>query len=194
MNKSEFLNKLDAGLTGLSWEERQERLNFYAEMIDDRMEEGLTEEEAVAAVGSPEQILRQIAPPAPSDTVQRRRLTIGIILLLILGSPLWLSLLIGALSAILSVYVSLWSVIISLWAVFVSLVACAVGLTVAGIINLCTNNMSSGFVLIGAGLISAGLAIFLFFGCRALTNGTVAVTKKIFLAIKNRIAGKEKAL
>ena len=44
------------------------------------------------------------------------------------------------------------------------------------------------------GLISAGLAIFLFFGCKALTNGTVAVTKKIFLAIKNRITGKEKAL
>ena len=194
MNKSEFLNKLDAGLTGLSWEERQERLNFYAEMIDDRMEEGLTEEEAVAAVGSPEQILRQIAPPAPSDTVQRRRLTIGIILLLILGSPLWLSLLIGAFSVVLSVYVSLWSVIISLWAVFVSLVACAVGLIVAGIISLCTENMSYGFVLIGAGLISAGLAIFLFFGCRALTNGTVAVAKKIFLAIKNRIARKEKAL
>jgi hypothetical protein len=54
--------------------------------------------------------------------------------------------------------------------------------------------MSYGFVLIGTGLISAGLAIFLFFGCKALTNGTVAVTKKIFLAIKNRIAGKEKAL
>ena len=194
MNKSEFLNKLDAGLTGLSWEERQERLNFYAEMIDDRMEEGLTEEEAVAAVGSPEQILRQIAPPAPSDTVQRRRLTIGIILLLILGSPLWLSLLIGALSAILSVYVSLWSVIISLWTVFVSLVACAVGLTVAGIISLCTENMSYGFVLVGTALITAGLAIFLFFGCRALTNGTVTLTKKIFLAIKNRITGKEKAL
>lgn len=194
MNKSEFLNKLDAGLTGLSWEERQERLNFYAEMIDDRMEEGLTEEEAVAAVGSPEQILRQIAPPAPSDTVQRRRLTIGIILLLILGSPLWLFLLIGAFSVVLSVYVSLWSVIISLWAVFVSLVACAVGLIIAGIISLCTENMSYGFVLIGAGLISAGLAIFLFFGCRALTNGTVAVAKKIFLAIKNRIARKEKAL
>jgi hypothetical protein len=54
--------------------------------------------------------------------------------------------------------------------------------------------MSYGFVLVGTALITAGLAIFLFFGCRALTNGTVAVTKKIFLAIKNRIAGKEKAL
>jgi uncharacterized membrane protein len=194
MTKREFLVHMKRSLSHLPRKERKERLAFYGEMIDDRMEEGLTEEEAVAAVGSPEQILHQIAPPAPSDTVQRRRLTVGIILLLILGSPLWLSLLIGALSAILSVYVSLWSVIISLWAVFVSLVACAVGLTVAGIISLCTNNMSYGFVLVGTALISAGLAIFLFFGCKALTNGTAAVTKKIFLAIKNRIAGKEKAL
>ena len=194
MNKQQFLDKLKGSLWAMPEADIQNSLDYYSEMIDDRIEDGLSEEEAVAAVGSPEQILRQIAPPAPSDTVQRRRLTIGIILLLILGSPLWLSLLIGALSAILSVYVSLWSVIISLWAVFVSLVACTVGLTVAGIINLCTNNMSYGFVLVGTALITAGLAIFLFFGCKALTNGTVTVTKKIFLAIKNRIAGKEKAL
>ena len=56
MNKQEFLDRLRKGLSGLPQAEREERLLFYSEMIDDRMEEGLTEEEAVAALGSLEEI------------------------------------------------------------------------------------------------------------------------------------------
>ena len=50
MNKQEFLSRLRKQLKGL--EDKEERITFYSEMIDDRMEEGLSEEEAVAAVGS----------------------------------------------------------------------------------------------------------------------------------------------
>ncbi|MBR5538496.1 MAG: hypothetical protein IKU61_01205 [Clostridia bacterium] len=54
MNKQEFLEELRKGLSGLPKEDVRERLNFYGEIIDDRIEEGLTEEEAVfgAFVGS----------------------------------------------------------------------------------------------------------------------------------------------
>ena len=51
MNKTEFLVRLQQGLTGLPQEDIDERLNFYNEMISDRMEDGLGEEEAVACVG-----------------------------------------------------------------------------------------------------------------------------------------------
>ena len=50
MNKIEFMQKLKDGLAGLSPKDREEQLNFYSEMIDDRIEEGLSEEEAVAYV------------------------------------------------------------------------------------------------------------------------------------------------
>ena len=56
MNKHEFLAALRRELEGLPHGEAVERLNFYGEMIDDRMEEGMTEEAAVAAVGSVESI------------------------------------------------------------------------------------------------------------------------------------------
>ena len=56
MNKHEFLAALRRELTALPHDELTEQLNFYNEMIDDRMEEGMTEEEAVAAVGSVESI------------------------------------------------------------------------------------------------------------------------------------------
>ena len=44
MNKQEFLAKLQTNLSGLPEKEVQDSLGFYSEMIDDRMEEGLSEE------------------------------------------------------------------------------------------------------------------------------------------------------
>ena len=49
MNKELFLSSLRESLDGLSGEDIAERLAFYSEAIDDRMEDGLTEEEAVTA-------------------------------------------------------------------------------------------------------------------------------------------------
>ena len=45
MNKQEFLTRLRLGLAGLPQEEIAERVSFYHEMIDDRVEDGLTEED-----------------------------------------------------------------------------------------------------------------------------------------------------
>ena len=61
MNKQEFINELKCGLSGLSDADLNERLNFYSEMIDDRIEEGFSEEEAVAQIGSVNDIISQIA-------------------------------------------------------------------------------------------------------------------------------------
>ena len=52
MNKRDFIESLRAKLLGLPKQEVEERLAFYGEMIEDRKEEGLTEEQAVAAIGS----------------------------------------------------------------------------------------------------------------------------------------------
>ena len=51
MRKQEFLVQLRKGLSGLPQDEIEERLTFYEEMLDDRIEEGLSEEQAVLAVG-----------------------------------------------------------------------------------------------------------------------------------------------
>ena len=44
MSKQEFLAALEEGLSGLPREDVDERLGFYSEMIDDRMEDGLPED------------------------------------------------------------------------------------------------------------------------------------------------------
>ena len=43
MTKLDFLMQLHSKLEKLPQDELEERLNFYSEMIDDRMEEGLSE-------------------------------------------------------------------------------------------------------------------------------------------------------
>ena len=66
MNKDSFLNELRARLAGLPQADIEERIAFYNEMINDRMEDGLTEEEAVEEIGSVDEIVGQIMAEIPS--------------------------------------------------------------------------------------------------------------------------------
>ena len=65
MNKQAFLDALYHHLKALPKAERQQHIDYYAEMIDDRMEEGLSEEEAVAGIGSVEEVARTIIAETP---------------------------------------------------------------------------------------------------------------------------------
>ena len=115
------------------------------------------------------------------------------ILFLILGSPIWLSVLISVFAVVFSVYASLWSVIISLWAVFVSLLASAFGLTAGSFILFFLGHKISGAAAFAVGLVCAGLSIFMFFVCKAATKGIIFLTKKVCLALKNCFIKKEVA-
>ncbi len=159
-------------------------------MIDDRMEDGLSEEDAVAAVGSVEDIRRHIMdgpvlPRVRKDSPSgRRKLRPWEILLLILGSPLWFPLLIAAFTVVLSLYISLWAVLISLWAVFVSLIVSGVAVIGGGTILAAGGRSVVAIAMIGAGLVSVGLSIFLFYGCKYATKGSAALAKLLFRRMK----------
>ena len=198
MTKLEFLLALQEQLSALPKNEVKEQLAFYDEMIDDRIEDGLSEEEAVAAVGSVEELAAQIIADIPLNKIAKekmktkRKLSVWEIVLLVLGSPIWLSLLIAAFAVALSVYVVLWSVVISLWAVDVSLWACAL----AGIVGMAFafgGNVLTGIAMLAAGLVCAGLAIFLLYGCKLATTGTILLTEKVVLGVKNWFIKKEEA-
>ena len=195
MTKQEFLKRLRKGIKTLPQNEIDERITFYSEMIDDRIEEGVPENEAVALVGDVDTIISQIISEVPSakkeNTAPKRKMKAWEIVLLVLGSPIWLSLAIAAFSVILSLYISLWSVIISLWAVFASFVACALAGVVSGIAFIFVINPFTGIAVIGAGITLAGLSIFAFFGCHLATSGTLILTKKTAIGIKNAFTKKE---
>ena len=199
MSKQEFLVQLRKGLSGLPQEDIEERVTFYSEMVDDRIEEGITEEEAVAAVGTVDEIVKQVVAETPLAKIakevikSKRRLRAGEIVLLALGSPLWLSLVIASFAVILSLYISLWAVIISLWAVFGSLIGCAFGGVVAGVVFACSGNALSGIAMLAAGIVCVGLSIFMFYGCKAVTDSTLILTKKMAIWTKNCFIKKEVA-
>ncbi len=199
MSKQEFFESLRKGLFGLPQDDIEERLTFYNEMIEDRIEEGLSEEDAVSAVGSLSEVVKQIVADIPLAKIakerikSKKRLKAWEIVLLALGSPVWLSLLVAAVAVILSIYISLWAVIISLWAVFGSLIACVFGGVAGGIIIALTHNTLTGIAIISAGILCAGLSIFMFYGCKLVSKGILILTKKIALWIKNCFREKEKA-
>lgn len=201
MTKLQFLFALRDRLSGIPHDDAEERLSFYSEMIEDRMEEGLSEEDAVASIGSVEELAAQIAADyasaktekAPNMAKAKKRLKAWEIVLLALGSPIWLSLLIAAFAVLFSLVVSLWAVIVSLWAVFVSFAGCAFGFLLGGIVLALLGKSLSGIAVIAAAFVCAGLSIFWFFGCRAATKGSILLTKKIVLWTKALFTKKEDA-
>ena len=199
MTKQEFLMELRTGLSGLPQKDIEERLTFYSEMIEDRIEDGLSEEQAVIAVGTAKEIVAQTVAEIPLAKIAKeriksnRRFKAWEIVLLALGSPIWLSLGIALVAVILSVYVSLWSVIISLWAAFVSLVASSFGGVMAGILFSIKDNLLTGIAVCGASIVCLGFSIFMFYGCKAASKGILILTKKIAILIKNCFIKKEEA-
>lgn len=199
MSKQEFLAQLRKGLSGLPQDDIAERLTFYSEMLEDRIEEGLSEEEAVSAIGNIDEIVQQVIADIPLIKIAnerirlKRHLKVWEIVLLAIGSPIWLSLGIAAAAVILALYVSVWSVIVSLWAVFGALAVCAVGSVPACIIFTAGGSGVSGIAMLAAGIVCAGLSILMLYGCMAATKGTLILTKKIAMWIKNCFIKKEEA-
>lgn len=198
MNKLEFLEALSDELTGLSESDIDESLNYFSEMIDDRTDDGMSEEDAVASLGTPENAAKQILMEMPLSKVVKAkvkpkgRLSALAIVLLCIGSPIWASLLIATFAVIFSVYAAIWSIVIVLYACTVALGA--VGL--AGVIYLPFGIAMFGKVLpsvfiFGAGLICAGLAVLAFFGSNYTAKAVIWLGKKILRLIKRCFVGKE---
>lgn len=197
MNKQEFLAELRKGLHGLPQNDIEERLTFYSEMIDDRIEEGLTQEEAVLEIGAVDEVVSQIVTEIPLSRLvkekvrPKRNLRAWEIVLLTLGSPIWLSLLIAAFVVLLAIYISAWSVIVALWAAELALAAGALSGILSVVIFTVQVNWLAGIAMLGVGIALIGLSVFLFFGCKEATKGILFLTKKMILGIKSLFIGKE---
>ncbi|MGN0968801.1 MAG: DUF1700 domain-containing protein [Oscillospiraceae bacterium] len=199
MNKQQFLAAIGEQIQSLPPGDVEKSLDYYCEMIDDRMEDGLSEEEAVAALGSPEEIAAQILMETPLPKLVKaklkpsRALKAWEIVLLVLGSPVWLPLLLAAGIIVLAVYIVLWAVIVVLYAVDLSFAAAAVG-GIAGLFLLLYGGIPVQAVLfLGGGLVCAGLAILLFFAFNQVTRCLIGLSKMPVHWIKGRFIGKGEA-
>ena len=84
MTRDEFLNRLGELLACLPADQVEETKQFYAEAIADRMEDGMSEEEAVAAMGAPGEVAEATLDDLPGraarhreDEAQKHRSSVG---------------------------------------------------------------------------------------------------------------------
>lgn len=197
MDKQTFFTALRENLRGLPQEDAERSLEFYEEMVNDRMEEGASEEEAVAALGSIEEITAQVLSEIPlaklvkAKVKPNRALKVWEIVLLILGAPVWLPLILAVAVVLLAVYVTLWALLFSLYALDFSMAVCGIVSIVAAPFYIPA--APSLLAVLGVGLILGGLGIFCFFGLNQLGKWALVFGKKSLLGMKSLFIRKEEA-
>lgn len=161
MTREEFKNKLHHLLKDdMDYNEINELITFYDEMILDRMDNGMGEEDAVDALESPELIAEKITS---SGTKSYKQLSpgakAGLLAVLILGFPLWGSILLAVLSIIFSFYIIIWCVPLTFGIVGISFSVSGIFTAVLspftlddGLYMLLTQ-LGIGLFLFGAGLL-----------------------------------------
>lgn len=193
MTKQEFTQQLSNSLAGLNEEDIRKSIDYYSEMIEDRMEDGMTEEDAVAAVGSIEDIRSQILSEVPMARIVKEKITpkrdfrAGEIVLLVLGAPIWLPLVLTVIILALTLFLVFWVIIMSLYVVdlslFVSGFASIVNAFIAG------PGFMAVMFFIGAGLFLLGLSVLLFFGFNQVSKGMLSLSRSLGLGIKKAVVG-----
>ncbi len=176
MKKEQFLWDLRIRLSGLPYADQKKSLEYYSEIIDDQIEQGLSEEEAIRRIGTPATVAMHImqdaaiAPPTRIKQPKGER-SGAITALIILGSPIWISLLVAFCAvaiSVLAVFVSLLAVFvalaISLWAIEASLAASSVGCLLACPLVLLYGEFAFSVFMLGNAFLLAALTIFFFYG------------------------------
>lgn len=187
MTKEKFLNELRRRLKGLPREDIDSRIEFYSEMIDDRIEYGLIEEEAIDEIGSVDDVVAQIAKDTPfmhlvkEKVKPKRKISAVEIILLIVCFPFWFPLAVMACVFIAVAYMLMWVGVIVTYAIEAGLI----GTAIYGLIAIATTGFNPAFI--GVTLVALGLAIVMAFACIAATKGSFRLTKRVLLSIKKKI-------
>ena len=198
MNQQEFLRALESQIAILPETERRKSLDYYSEMIADIMEDGLSEEQAIKRLGTVEDISREILAGASMSTLVKARAAhkkynAGEVVLIILGSPLWLSLLVSAIAVILSVYVVIWAAVACLYAGVLGLATGILGALVGAVIALIHGIALQGAFFFGAASLLAGLTLLLLMASNRIAHGLIRASAHWTRKIKSLLIGRRTA-
>ena len=207
VNKMQFLQAVREKTVHLPLSEVNRLLEYYNEMIDEAVEEGSSEEEAVARLGTWEEICLQIEDfrtsepavtepimeePIPEQTIptaekkpkKRISLPMWAIVLLILTAPVWgaivLSLGIAVLAVVAAIVMTGGTLVVTLFAVVISLAAVGVVGIPAAFVLFFTGSTATGLLSLGGGLVCGGFAILGWFLCIAFAKFFAVCVKALF--------------
>lgn len=197
MNKQEYLEAIRNRISAMPADDVNRFMDYYSEMIDDRVEDGLSEEEAVADMGSPDAAVEQILEDMPLTKLVKEKikpkheLKAWEVVLIVLGSPVWIPLLITALVLLLTLWIVAFALLISFYAVVLSFVAAGIGGLICAIPLFIANSPYTAVLMLGAALIGIGIAILFVVSVKPVTVGIFKVCKASVNGIK-RMFVKEK--
>lgn len=191
MTKAEYLERLRELLAQMPPEEREEQLAYYEELFDDMLEDGMSEEEAAAHLGAPEDVAAELLAELPMATLVKNRVRTRsrpsalTVVLLILGFPLWFPLLISGFAVLLSLLISLWAVGLSVGVSVAAVGLAGVAAAVLALFGEATMPLLTAFGLAfaGAGVLILGVLLLgaIMRGIAALCRGIWRGCKKLLV-------------
>ena len=192
MNKVEFLDNLAQQLNNLPKAEIEKVISYYEEMIQDRVEDGMSEDEAVESIGSVseavEAAMQDISLPSlmkasvkkSRDKSPSKSLWLALV---IIGFPIWLPLLLVFFITFFIIYLSLWILVASLYIIEAAFALSCVGGIVMSVIYTFIHSFPVGICMLGCSLALGGLAIAGFepagFLAKKLMQGMVLFIQKV---------------
>lgn len=198
MTKNEFKKLLNQRIQVLETQERERILNFYEETIDDSIEDGCSEEEAVSKLGDLEMIVNDIFAEnhivKSQTSIQRespiKKNRMYVLLFLIITSPLWLALGTAGLTLLLCAYI-----LVGCGYLMLTLITIVpVGVVIASLIVLpfhIFRNIPYSMLVFGIALISTGLSFNILPNIKAwwlwLTQKTISYSVQGYRALRERL-------
>jgi uncharacterized membrane protein len=193
MTKFEYLNALAGALTGIP--DAAKCVAYYGEIIDDRIEDGMSEEAAVASRDDiytvRERLIAETPLPAFLKEKGTRKVSTGMIVLLVLGFPLWFPLLMAGGAVALS-----WFVVVAclIFSAIVIVLALSFG-GIAMVIVACFRFAASpayGLFTVGGGFMAIGLSLLLIWPAMAAVRWLLWLIGFTAKGIKSVFVGKRK--
>ncbi len=169
----EFLTELKNRIAHLPATEVLRVLSYYSESLEDKLEDGFTEEQAIKSFGSIDEIVKNVEEEVPITLVMKDKVKtkssgngvnkVLIAIIVVLTFPIWIALLVGAFGIAVGVYAVLWTIPIIIGSVYFSLYPIAICGIFYGFVRMFTLGVPTGLAYLGVGIISVGLAIMLFY-------------------------------
>ena len=198
MKRNEFMEAVRRKLKGLSEEDINKALEFYDEIINDKVEDGVPEDEAVDALGTPDEIAEQIlmGMSLPKIVKAKAKPAGGYkaweIVLIILGFPIWFPLLVAAASIIFAIFIVMLSLVIAFFAVIISLALGGLALLVASFFALIAGGGMNAVTQIGIAILCIGIAVLLYLPAKALVLWIIKMCKKFGRWVKMKVINMRK--
>ncbi|MDR0325492.1 MAG: DUF1700 domain-containing protein [Oscillospiraceae bacterium] len=164
MTRNEFLWSLNNALAGLPQSEVKRVTEYYDELFNEAMEEGKTEEEVCAGLGSPNDIAGRVRAElafirAEQQPTPKSMNAVLLVLLGLFALPVGLPLAIAALAVLFAMYVTVFALIIAGGAVMFALGVSGLALIAGGVAVIIGGAPLFGIGMIGAAFILMGISI-----------------------------------